>query len=376
MSERLRDMPRRLTTRLTTRLAHAIGLVEPPLLGASVAPHHTFRWDLDKTYLRTEFDSLRDLLKAGLEEATDKVAYPGAAAVLRSLHQPEHRICIVSGSPTHMRTVLAAKLALDGVHYDEFTLKNNARNILRGRFRSLRAQIPYKLPALLASRCAGAPAPRESMFGDDAEADAIVYCLYADIVADRITQFDLGRVLEAARAYPDDAARTLELARQAPRGGGVDRIFIHLDRRSPPSMFRAFGPRLVPVFNYFQIALVLYSDGVLDARQVLFVAKEMLDSGQFDVPQLANSLQDLMYRGRVDRPIVLRLASEAGAAAESVADASGNLPPYDRIASAFRERVDQLAGFVAPLTTSVPLLDYVRLVDEEHVHRRRRETRV
>ena len=79
-----------------------------------------------------------------------------------------------------MRQVLAAKLALDGIDYDEFVLKNNLKNILRGRFRALRAQIPYKLPAMLRSRI-GAPAERETLFGDDAEADAIIYCLYADV---------------------------------------------------------------------------------------------------------------------------------------------------------------------------------------------------
>src|SRR5205823_3455177 len=117
------------------------------------SPRHTFRWDLDKTYLRTEFDSLRDLWKSALETASDKKAYPGATALLRALAAGDgHRICIISGSPTQMKTVLAAKLALDGITYDEFVLKDNLRNILRGRFRALRAQIPYKLPKLLESR--------------------------------------------------------------------------------------------------------------------------------------------------------------------------------------------------------------------------------
>ncbi len=115
------------------------------------APRHVFRWDLDKTYLRTEFDSVRDLIKSAIETAADKQAYPGATAMLRTLSNTDgYKVCIVSGSPTQMRTVLAAKLALDGVTYDEFVLKDNLRNILRGRFRALRAQIPYKLPALLA----------------------------------------------------------------------------------------------------------------------------------------------------------------------------------------------------------------------------------
>jgi hypothetical protein len=336
-----------------------------------------FRWDLDKTYLRTEFDSLRDLVKSAFEAPSDKQAYPGATALLRSLRADGNRICIVSGSPTQMRSVLAAKLALDGVEYDEFVLKDNVRNILRGRFRALRAQIPYKLPALLASRIGCPPAPHETLFGDDAEADAIIYCLYADLLAGRVPIADLERVLAAARAYDDDAARTLDLARRVPKGDVVQRIIIHLDRRSPTMPFGRLGKRLVPIFNYFQAALVLYADGVLTARQVVFVALEMLDSRQFELGTLATSMQDLVRRGRLDREVALRLADEAAEAAKSGALAGRDgLPPFDTIAQQFRERLRQLGGAASPgqswSSAADEPIDYVRLVDEEHANRRER----
>ena len=245
----------------------------------AVRATHVFRWDLDKTYLRTEFDTLRDLVKSALETAQDKQAYPGAAALLRSLRQsPEHRICIISGSPAQMRKVLAAKLALDGVEFDEFVLKNNLRNMARLRLRALRAQVPYKLPALLESRGGVLGTPPETLFGDDAEADAIIYCLYADILSGQVSSAELSRVLEAARAYDDQAERTLALAERVRRGDAVRRILIHLDRHSPTAAFEQFGARLVPIYNYFQAALVLYGDQVVTAPQVLFVAREMLES--------------------------------------------------------------------------------------------------
>jgi hypothetical protein len=338
---------------------------------------HVFRWDLDKTYLRTEFDSIGDLWRSAIETASDKKAYPGATALLRALAGEGNRICIVSGSPSQMKTVLAAKLALDGITYDEFVLKDNLRNILRGRFRALRAQIPYKLPKLLESRVGSPPAPRETLFGDDAEADAIVYCLYADLLAGRVPVADLERILEAARAYPDEIAHTLDLARRAPKGPVVQRILIHLDRRSPPQGFRRYGQRLVPVYNYFQAALILYSDGVLSARQVIFVAIEMIDSGQFELGTLANSMQDLLRRGRLERDTALRLADEAAEAARSGAlTKRSDLPPFDTIAERFRERIRQLGGAV-PLgwTNEDEPLDYVDLVDEEHANRRERRKR-
>jgi hypothetical protein len=358
----------RKTTAMAKRMGEQIGLLEPPPPGlpfGSAPPRHVFRWDLDKTYLRTEFDSVRDLVKSAIETAADKQAFPGASALLRSLQQEGHRICIVSGSPTQMRQVLAAKLALDGVAYDEFVLKNNLRNILRGRFRSLRAQIPYKLPAMLESRI-GATAPAETLFGDDAEADAIIYCLYADIVAERVTLQELERVLAAARTYDDDAQRVLDLARRVPKAPAVRRMFIHLDRRSPPMGFRKFGQRLVPVYNYFQSALVLFTDGVLTARQVLFVALDMLDTKQFEVSTLANSMQDLLRRGRLAPQIAEQLVSEA-----ETAVAGGALAGRGHMVAEFRTSIAALAG-TPPQPFENTVLDYVRLVDEEHASRKER----
>jgi hypothetical protein len=360
---------------LPSRLGQRLGLLDhipdglPP---GAPPPRHTFRWDLDKTYLRTEFDSLGDLVRSAIETAADKQAYPGATALLRALRQDDHRICIVSGSPTQMRQVLAAKLALDGVAYDEFVLKNNLKNLLRGRFRSLRAQIPYKLPAMLQSRI-GAAADQETLFGDDAEADAIIYCLYADLVGGQVSLQDLERVLVASRAYDDDAIRILDLARRVPKHDAVNRLFIHLDRRSAPVGFRHYGPRLVPVFNYFQAALVLYGDHVLSARQVIFVALEMLDSGQFELGHLATSVQDVIRRGRITREVALQLTVEAREAALSGAlSGRTDLPPFEDMAEAFRARVRELGPIEPyPPEASVPL-DYVRLVDQEHEHRRNR----
>jgi hypothetical protein len=367
-------MLRRFST-LPVRIGERIGLLEPDvprLAPGERAPRHTFRWDLDKTYLRTEFDSLRDLAKNAIETAADKQAFPGATALLRSLRQDGNRICIVSGSPTQMRQVLAAKLALDGVEYDEFVLKNNLKNLLRGRFRSLRAQIPYKLPAMLRSRIAAA-AQHETLFGDDAEADAIIYCLYADLVAGTVSLQDLERVLQASRAYDDDAQLCLDLAREVPKGHAVRRMFIHLDRRSPPVGFHRYGPRLVPVFNYFQTALALYQDKVLSARQLIFVALEMIDSGQYELGNLATSVQDMIRRGRIARETALELAAEAQQAARSGALSGRNdLPPFERIAESFRERVRELGTLEPPAYMTDEPLDYVRLVDEEHEHRRRR----
>src|SRR3954470_4202996 len=150
---------------------------------------HISRWDLDKTYLRTEFDTVRDLVRTAFERADEKRTNPGAATLLREMSRAGVSIHILSGSPEQMRRRLEDKLRLDGIRWDSFTLKPNLKNVLRLRFRAVRDQVGYKLPALLSARAklpsskdAGSAFLREVLIGDDAESDALVYSLYADVV--------------------------------------------------------------------------------------------------------------------------------------------------------------------------------------------------
>ena len=318
---------------------------------------HIFRWDLDKTYLRTDINSWRGLLRAALEPAKAKKAYPGAPALLRMLsRKSSNRICLVSGSPRQMRKVLSTKLALDGIRYHELQLKNNLRNLLKLRFRSLRSQIPYKLPTLLASRCQSPIAPMETLVGDDAESDAIVYSLYAEILAGNVSTQQLQRVMEAARAFDDEMENTLTLAQQVPKRDAVQRILIHLDLRSPTATFRVFGKRLVPVYNYFQAAVILYSDALLTAEDVFHVAQDMLRDPNYHPSSLGNSLQDLLRRGRISIPT-------AEALAQQVAKLD---PTHCQIAGTFSRSIEQLGQIKPPRRpNTTPPLDFVSLVDRD-----------
>jgi hypothetical protein len=152
--------------------------------------------------------------------------------------------------------------------------------------------------------------------------------------------------------------------------------FIHLDRRSPPhrlptALVRAWcrssttsRPR----------SCSCTPTACSSARQVLFVALEMLDSGQFRLATLANSLQDLLRRNRLSPDTVLRLAGEITDLATSDASAHRpDLPPYSAIAAAFTERTRELRGVPPPAWPTDPEpLDYVALVDAEHANRRDR----
>ena len=272
----------------------------------TVAPACVARWDLDKTYLRTDFDTVRDLLRTAFERPDQKRTVPGAAALLRELVRAGVEAHILSGSPEQLRDALVEKLRLDGVRYASLTLKPNLENLLRLRFRALRGQLGYKLPSLLRGRCelraertpAGELVP-EVLLGDDAEADAFVYSLYADVVAGRVDEGTLREVMRRGRAYEDTIDDTLRFASYVERGAFVRRILIHLDRQSSPSEFASYGPRVVPFYNYLQAALVLFEDEVLPAAGVLALAAELVNVHHFDARALERSCADLARRGQL-----------------------------------------------------------------------------
>jgi hypothetical protein len=319
---------------------------------------HIFRWDLDKTYLRTDFDTFRGLWRSAFEKAEEKQSVPGAAALLRELRAAgkaasAHRICFISGSPRQMRKVLEEKLKLDGVQFDEFILKPNMSNLLRGRFRAIREQVGYKLPALLAGRVGVAPEVPETLFGDDAEGDAFIYSLYADILGGRAKKETVEQILTRLGVYADVAQRTLALMENIQRTEKVRRIFIHLDRRSPPARFDRYGPRVVPIYNYFQAAAVLYEEGILDAAALVRVAIDMVEHGGYDVDQLCNSYQDMVRRGRLSREATHRLGTEL----------DGVSTP---IVSALAARVRALGASKAEkASTIVNEVDYLAALEED-----------
>lgn len=278
---------------------------------------HIFRWDLDKTYLATEFDSLRDLLRTAFQRSADKANVPGSAELLRALRADSGgraQVFFISGSPRQMRGVLAEKLALDGIHYDGFILKDNLGNLLRGRFRALKEQIGYKLPALLDARTHTPADSEETLFGDDAERDAFVYSLYADLLAERVPPDVLERVLDTAAVYPDQREQIYGALDRLEPCDPVRRIIIHLDRKSPPIRFEAYGPRVVPVYNYFQAALVLYEDGRLQPETIGRLGTALHAEHGFDLPMLLRSFQDVLRRGGISYDAARRLGEQALAA--------------------------------------------------------------
>lgn len=268
---------------------------------------HIFRWDLDKTYLRTDFDTIRDLIKTALQTPEEKVNVPGAIELLRELKRDvdgtRSLVTFISGSPSQMRDKLERKFELDGIKPDIFILKPTLRYILKGKFGAVRGQLGYKLDVLLQLR-ARTPIAPETLFGDDAEQDAFIYSLYSDLVAGRIDIEGLEAILREAEVHEDASESILHRAETMTQSDTVDRIFIHLEERSPPGRFWVFGPRVVPIVNYFQAAVILFSDGTIDAGAVARVAEGLLQNYDYGLFELANSFEDLMRRRHLESSIV------------------------------------------------------------------------
>ncbi|MGC6491362.1 MAG: phosphatase domain-containing protein [Myxococcota bacterium] len=256
-----------------------------------------FRWDLDRTYLDTDIHSVRGMLRTALETAADKRTVPGAAPLLRGLvsSNPDCRVAILSGSPEQLRQVLEEKLNLDGIPVDSLTLKDNLGNITRGRWRAIRGQLGYKLPALLEARRQTSLETRESLFGDNSEVDAAIYVLYAEALAGQIDARSMRRVLRKGGAYDDQVSRSLEALHALPKTDAVDDIFIHLDRGHTSSDYDLLGRRVTPVHSWVQAAMVLAVRGRLHAHLLPAVADSCVGP-QAPPERMAALVQDAVRR--------------------------------------------------------------------------------
>jgi hypothetical protein len=335
---------------------------------------HIFRWDLDKTYLKTEFDTVRDLVRTARIPAELRQNIPGSAALIRAIRQSApaetiHQVFFISGSPQQMRGVLEKKFALDGFSPDGFVLKPTVSNFFRGRFRAIRSQVAYKLAELINARADAPVGTQETLFGDDAENDAFIYTLYANVVSGDVGLDELRRVLKKVGAYADQVQEIEHGLESIVHERPVRRVIIHLDQRTPPAAFSAYFPLVVPIYNHLQTAIVLYMDDTLAPLAIRTVARELLESYGFDVQRLTNLAEDILRRIRLRYPLehLDRLARDLRALAEN-----GDLPssaftppprPPRRASSVGRERAKDPVK-TAPSKPQLPAAEEHRLVTE------------
>jgi hypothetical protein len=259
--------------------------------------------DIDKTYLATNFETLRGLLSIPFEFAVDKRAITGMAPLLREVRRgPGSRsrltpLYFVSASPPQLRTILQKKMLLDGVEFDGITFKDQLDILRHGRVRRLREHLGFKLTALLLYHADFPPGAREILIGDDTESDGLCYTIYGDAVAGRLRGEALRATLVRHGVGVSDAdAITARVAGLEARDS-VERIYIHLEKRTPPEAFLDFG-RLAATRDALQLALDMWSTGEVTPSGVVRVAAALHEAGR-PLPDLVSSLLDARARGLV-----------------------------------------------------------------------------
>lgn len=355
--------------------------------------HHIFRWDLDKTYLKTEFDSVRELVRTARLTATERENIPGSAALIRAIRdlsppEGQHQVYFISGSPEQMRSTIERKFALDGFVPDGFVLKPAVSQLLRGRFRAIKNQIPFKLKELLIGRSEAPIGTHETLFGDDRESDAFIYSLYADLVAGRVERPVLHQILERSGAYTDQIENIDQCLEDVVHETAVRRIIIHLDQRTAPLSFRRYFPRVVPIYTHLQTAWILALDGTLRAEAIPRVAGELLRDFAFEREALITQAEDIVLRQKryyeleQIQSLVDRLPALAPAPSDDDTDAAREA--ISELLLAMNERLlpllDPTSGRdAAPTATAPP--DYLalfaaeqaRLEEARRLRRARRE---
>lgn len=281
---------------------------------ASETPE-VYIWDLDKTYLDTAFESLGGLWRTLRETAFQKRNVPGTGTLVRALRdfwQENHQgrkdfpIYFVTGSPPQLERKIHDKLAFDGIYPFGLFCKDNVQNLSPRRWWRLTQQVGFKLQALLQLRLHLAANVRQILWGDDSEADALIYSLYSDMCARRLEEKETRQILRHFNVVGMQVDTILRLLEDVPKQDPVEKMYINLAADTDPDYYLKFGRRVLPTYNTFQLALDLFQDNRLSSLQVVKVAQDLMQNFSFGIEELQNSLEEL-----VRRPVLANKTVEA-----------------------------------------------------------------
>lgn len=263
-----------------------------------------FIWDLDKTYLDTRFENLKELFKVILEKAFKKKNIPGTISLLKGLKRSWKSrfgrsgfpIYFITASPPQMKKKILQKLNLDGTKPAGLFCKDNLKNLRPKRFWRLTQQVGYKLQALLQLRENLGEDTQFICWGDDSESDAIIYSLFSDICARRVSEVELEKILTGLSVVGPQLRSIFNLQSRLPHQDPVKKIYINLAEDTDAEYYQKFGRRCVPTYTSFQSALDLYQDGKFDLDQVILVAKDLQTNYYFVRDELEKHFDDFIRR--------------------------------------------------------------------------------
>jgi hypothetical protein len=268
-------------------------------------------WDIDKTYLSTRFSSLQGLARIPVEFAIDKEAIPGMPQVLQGLRRGVGTevecvpLYFISASPPFLRHVVEKKMLLDGVEQDGITFKDWLRTLWELHPGRLFDQLGFKLAALFAGR-SGRIFSEEYLFGDDYEKDAEAFSLYARWINSETDSFTIEEALIRENVPQSDREGILYLLENLPaKRGKVGKIYIHLEKNSPPETFKKYGKLLVPVKGAYQLALALFEQGLVDAKTVHSAREEVTRIPKYIFKNIKTLDEDALNR-KIIQPLHLK----------------------------------------------------------------------
>lgn len=254
-----------------------------------------FRWDLDKSYIETDFESLRGLIRAATESSSQKKTVPGAASLLRHISSlPDSQISVLSGSPEQLRSKILERFQLDNISVDSLHLKDSIERIKKGRFRDIKGQFGFKLSSLLTSRSNWTPTQTEFCFGDDVEADALIYLIYSKCLTKELDQGQLFQLMKVAGAYEDHISHAIRATQEMKKCSGVDCVFIRVTHRRSVKELSGLSKRVIPVHSWSQAAFVLHDLGQINKKGVKQVLEEAFE---WTPSIIANLIQDMNRQG-------------------------------------------------------------------------------
>ena len=265
-----------------------------------------FTFDLDKTYLATEFENFRKLVKIPFEKANQKKNVPGTASLVRELNKTNAPIFFISGSPKGMRNVIEEKLHLDRIQFSGLLLKDYGAAIKKMKIGKILDKIGYKLAALLYARMTYPNKANEVLFGDDSEYDATIYSLYSDVISGKLQDFQVLSILKRWGVYPEEFNLIREyLIRfnkmfKNPKFE-VSKIFIHLETKTSPQDHMTLSNKVTPTYNYFQTALMLYEMKHINRQGLFRVISNLTKKYHFKINSFIFSVQDLFSRGLLEK---------------------------------------------------------------------------
>lgn len=276
-------------------------------------PHYVgpiFVWDVDKTYLDTDFKSIWGLLRIPLEMAIDKTIIPGTAATLQECRRgPGERpvqtpIFFVSASPPQLAGVIRRKMLLDGLQPDGFLFKDQLQLALDGRFRELKFQVEYKLTAHWSLIAELPPEAQLVVVGDDWESDGQVFHLLDATQRGDLSGDALATALADAGVHPKSIDAMVELAAKATGRAQVKLACVILTRGRDPSYFDPFRPVVHAAREALQAAALFADHGLVSPGGVARVAWRLRADWGWTAAQVDTSIADLTTRALVAAELV------------------------------------------------------------------------